>query len=280
MNAERPRNTLYEDELSLTEVLDFFRRNQFVILGFSMAGLLLAWSSTFLIHPRYQASALIEMARVNSVSNTESSHFDTTVEDANLLVARLQVPSTFTAATVRLCGLENEHEPQKKLADLVKVSVVPKVSTAVNLSVTGLTPDGAKQCVEALFEIIASYHAALIDSYTNEIRKRQAELLNDLDQYEKLLTELKNSDMESVAYLATREKRLFLMEQIATLNRGLLYLEPRLVSPIYAPPDPVFPRKSLVSAAGFGSGLMFGLVFALARTTLGNSRKQSNPATS
>lgn len=280
MNAEQPRNTLYEDELSLTDVLAFFRGNQFAILSSSIAGLLLAWGSTFLIPPGYQASTQIEMAKVSSAPNTASSHFDTSVEDANLLVERLQVPSTFTAATVRLCGLENEQEPQKKLAKLVQASVMRKAGNVVDLSVTGPTPDGAKQCVEALFEMIASYQAALIDRNTNEILKNLAELENDLDQHEKLLTELKNSDMESVAYLAIRDKRLFLMEQIATLNRSLRYLEPRLVSPIYAPPDPVFPRKSLVSAAGFGGGLMLGLAFALARTALGNSRKQRNPTAS
>lgn len=77
----------------------------------------------------------------------------------------------------------------------------------------------------------------------------------------------------NVMYLARRDETMYLIQQIDELQRALARdAQARLVSPVYATPDPVWPKSALALALGAMGGLMAGLLFALGRRVLRQQR--------
>ena len=66
---------------------------------------------------------------------------------------------------------------------------------------------------------------------------------------------------------------MYLIQQIDELQRALAReTQARLVSPVYASPQQVFPKRSLTLVLGLMGGLMLGLLFTLGRRVLQQQR--------
>lgn len=226
----------------------------------NVVALLLAGIFLLLIVPKYESSAPIEMAKFDAGSTGELTKV---IEVPELLIERLHVPTSYTDEVSRLCDLLNEDEPHERIKQLITLSALKGVNAVVNLSVRQATPDMARQCFIAVFEMIRKQQADLFKPTSEQINKSIAVLRNRLNVYQARLSENDNLSIQPLVYLATRDESLFLMGQIESLERKLTFADTRLVTPVYTNEKPVYPRKELVLAMAVVSGTLLGLVLSM-----------------
>jgi hypothetical protein len=267
------------DEISFFDILTFLFRNLFVIMSCSVVGLLLAGTYLFVTPSVYEARLQIEMARTSS-DNSEGGGGDgrgAPVEDAQLLVARLGMPSTYTEKSILACDLRDTPFPSKVLATQVQPKVLKGVNSVVEMTIHGNRPDVAKTCAAAIFEMIRDQQSILLRPFISEARETKTTLEARLKGNQDFLEKMDKTSVQSAVYLAKRDESLWLMNRIASIDRSMRQtFETRLVSPIYSPPSPVSPKKLSALIFGTFTGLLLGIFLAFMLKQISGWRTYAN----
>jgi hypothetical protein len=268
--------THQDDELSLFDLFDFVRENWLGIAVSGTLGVLLATVYLFVAPPVYEAQLQLEMARISADSGNRT--LGVPVEQASLLVERLRLPSTYKQETAQACAVENARFPFDELAERVNARTIKGLESVVELIVRGESPEAARSCAAAVFEMVRLQQNALLHPYINEARENTAVLQARLKDNQEFLAAMEKTAVQSAVYLAKRDESLWLMDRIANLERSLRQtFETRLVSPIYSAPHAVSPRKAIILVVGAFAGLLLGIVLAFFRKQVvewrGHTRK-------
>ena len=104
-------NQAPEDEISIKDIVDFLLESWKAILATGLVGLLGAAGFIVFTPSQYEATAQIQMAQIapnnnNNNNNNNSNPLGVNVEDPNLLMARLKLPSSYTEDEIKACGLD------------------------------------------------------------------------------------------------------------------------------------------------------------------------------
>lgn len=252
------------DDASFFDIFDFLLSNWIAIASCTVVGLLLAGAYLFVTPPVYEARLQLEMARISSDSDgVGGDGRGVSVEDAQLLVARLGMPSTYTENSILACDLRDTPFPSKVLATQVQPKVLKGVSSVVEITVRGNRPETAKTCAAAIFEMIQHQQSALLRPFISEARETKTTLEARLKGNQEFLEKMDKTPVQSTVYLAKRDESLWLMNRIASLDRSLRQtFETRLVSPIYSTSSPISPKKLSVLIFGTCTGLLLGIFLA------------------
>ena len=189
-------------------------------------------------------------------------------EDARYLMARLQIPSTFAPETFSACGVEGTTAPGEALADALIVSRDRNLDTVLKLKIRRATPELAKNCITTIVK--------LLNREQDEI---QSATIGSLD--EKIAMTEKQIELERAGMATANPNELFIrrFEAIDLNNRLTMLMEmksntrsARLLSPVYASPNAVFPPSILVTMAlGSMAGVCIAILFIII-----NSRIRQN----
>jgi len=274
-------NNLSEDEISLVDILNFLLDSWKVIIGVGILGG--AFASLFLLVTpnQYEATAQIQMAQISAMQSTSKnlSTLGVNIEDPNLLIARMKLPSSYKLQTAEVCfKTSNISELQKleKLAKSVKISVPKGLTSVVEIKFAAGDTKVALTCLQELFEQIKKSQEAISAPF---ILEAQVKLNEYKDRLEKKQLIAKKADSSgaalSAAYLSTRDEIAFLTNEISNLEDFIASgntRQTKLVAPIYVTDRPIYPKKSLTLILGLFGGLFAGLLFAIARKWFKDSR--------
>lgn len=263
-----------DGEISLFDILSFLK-TAWKTIGIS--GLLgIAVSITYLVNApiHYEAFVQVFMAQVG-VSNNRSGYpyiISANIEEPTLLIARLSTPTSYTPKVISDCGLELQDNNDLVNSKLIKLTVPKGVANVVELKTVGPTPQAAKNCAEAVFELIKTTQSQILAPYLDDVKLKMLE--ND-ERLNRARDRVANADKSGsgigVAYLATRDEIAYLLEEIAALKSVVTLSQSRatrVVAPIYVSNIPIEPKKRVVLTVGLLGGLLLGLLIALGQRVI------------
>lgn len=267
---EQSFNPSFEDEISLKHIIDFLIESWKSIVVTVLLGVLGSIGYLAVTPNQYQAIAQIQMAQVNV--NNVTNPFGVNVEDPNLLLVRLKLPTSYSAETIKTCGLENTSDPLEYLASIAKFSVVKGVGSIVELKISRDTKGGAINCAHALFEVVQTSQNQIIEPYIEQAKLLLGEYEVTLANSQSLLSRADKSGAAlSATYLANRDEVRSLAEEILNLKTFITTADARrarLISPVYAADAPVFPKMTVSLIVGLMAGLFLGLLLAIGKKYL------------
>jgi capsular polysaccharide biosynthesis protein len=266
--SEQSFNSIQDDEISLKEIIDFLIESWKTIAAVGVLGLLSAVTFIFVTPSQYEATAQIRMAQIDSGNTT--SPLGANLEDPNTLISRMKLPTAFSEKEVQSCKLERSKFPTEALANsVVKLTVVKGVDSLVELKIRGESKEEVLACAQAIFENIKDSQYNIMKPYIEVAKtlllKYQVRLI---DVQGVVARADKSGQALSAAYLANRDELKFLSDETIRLNAIIAAIDTRhtkLVSPIYASDNPVFPKKTRSLVLGLLVGLFLGLLYVLAR---------------
>lgn len=261
-------NQVTKDEISVEDVINFFLESWKVILVTGLIGILGAAGFIAVMPSQYEATARIQMMQIGSVSNT-TNPLGVNLEDPNLIIARLKLPSSYEFNQVKACGIDQENYPNELLVGLVKLEPVKGVSSIVELKIRMQSKDHAINCAQAVFYKIRDSQNAIMKPHIEEakvlLKKYQIRLL----EAQSIIGRAdKAGDAFSAVYLINRDEMKFLTDESIRLNAFISSSETRqakLVAPIYASDIPVFPKKKISLLMGLLAGLFLGVFIVMVR---------------
>jgi capsular polysaccharide biosynthesis protein len=262
-------NSNIEDEISLKDIVDFLVESWKAIILTGLLGLVGSIAYLWVTPNQYQATAQIQMAQISANSNNNTNPLGVNIEDPNLLMARLKLPTTYSAQEIKACGFESSATPSETLAASAKFSAVKGVGSMIELKINRDNKETAIACAKSLFENIKASQNEIIKPYIDEAKTLLVKYQDRLTNSQSLVSRADKSGAAlSAAYLANRDEVKFLTEEILRLNTLITTADTRqakLVSPIYASDAPVAPKKSIALIAGLFAGLFLGLLLMLGK---------------
>lgn len=262
-----------EDEINLFDIFSVIKDKWKTILGVGFAGVIVSGGFLIVVPPQYEAYALVEMAQVRTTNTSNNADVppSISIETPAMLVERLKSPSTYTSEVIKTCGLVGQLDSPEGMAEMAKTALTKNLISVVSINVRRGSPDQAKQCVEAVFEMIRSQQADLVKPYQAEWKTTLTKLQSRLRENDAFVAKAEKVGLYQTIYLAKRDESTQLKQQIDELERALSRnIQTRLVSPIYASSNPVFPKRTLALALGAMVGLMVGLLVVLGQKVLMN----------
>ena len=260
-------NQAPENEISIKDIVDFLLESWKIILATGLVGLLGAAGFIVFTPSQYEATAQIQMAQI--APNNNSNPLGVNVEDPNLLMARLKLPSSYTEDEIKACGLQDLKLPAESLANTAKLSPVKGVSSIVELKIRLESKDQAVSCAQSLFENIRDSQNNIVKPYIEEAKALLTKYQARLAEAQSLVARAdKSGSALSAAYLANRDEVKFLTDESIRLNNLISAGDTRqakLVAPIYASDIPVFPKKKISLLVGLLAGLFLGVLFVMVR---------------
>ena len=263
-------NQAPEDEISIKDIVDFLLESWKAILATGLVGLSGAAGFIVFTPSQYEATAQIQMAQIAPNNNNNNSNpLGVNVEDPNLLMARLKLPSSYTEDEIKACGLQDLKLPAESLAKTAKLSPVKGVSSIVELKIRLESKDQAVSCAQSLFENIRDSQNNIVKPYIEEAKALLIKYQARLAEAQSLVARAdKSGSALSAAYLANRDEVKFLTDESIRLNNLISAGDTRqakLVAPIYASDIPVFPKKKISLLVGLLAGLFLGVLFVMIR---------------
>ena len=276
--SEQSFNQSLEDEISLKDIFDFLMESWKTIVGVGLLGLLGSVGFLAVTPNQYEATAQIQMAQIsaNNNNNNNTNPLGVNVEEPNLLMARLKLPTTYSAEEIKACGLEGQKMPAESLVSMSKFSAVKGVGSIIELKIRMESREQAVICAQALFENIRESQNQIIKPYIEEAKGLLIKYQARLKEAQELVTRADKSGAAlSAAYLANRDEVKFLTDESIRLNTFVTAGDARqakLVSPIYASEAAVFPKKKIALMVGLLAGLFLGLLLVMVRKLWNNYR--------
>jgi capsular polysaccharide biosynthesis protein len=256
-------NSNIEDEISLKDIVDFLIESWKTIFATGVLGLLSSVTYIVVTPNQYEATAQIQMAQISS-NNNNTNPLGVNVEDPNLLVARMKLPSSYSQESVKACGYESKQTSLEGLAKMVKLSLI-KGTQMVELKVLGLSQAQAVQCAESILETIKQSQKIIAAPIIEDAQLKLAKYSKRLQEAQGFILRAdKSGSSVSATYLSARDEVKFLTDEVIRLNDLIDYANSRhtkLISPIYAPENKVSPRRAIVLLSGLLAGLFLGLLY-------------------
>lgn len=260
-----------EAEISLLDILRFLKGAYKTILIFGVVGIAIAIAYLAITPNQYEAIAQIAMAQIGAANNNNNNlnPLGVNIEEPALLTVRLGIPTTFTAQEIVVCGFEGKPDSAAALAKAIKISPAKGVPNVVELKAFGDSPQSAKDCANAIIELIKTTQAQILIPYIEEAKVKLADDEERLNKAKDLVSRAdKAGSAMGATYLSTRDEMRYLLDEISALKNVVTtnqHRTTRMVAPIYASDTPIAPKKRVVLAAGLFGGLFLGLLIALAR---------------
>lgn len=264
------------DEVSLWDVLDFFKKGWRWLAGGLLLGVACVVVFLVVTPKKYEAQALFQGAKVLGAD----------LESSAQVIERLKFPTFYSPEQLKACDISTDN-PSVVLAKRIN-PVLLKGTNILQVSYQARSREMAIQCLEAVMDRVIDAQNKQ-SSAALEGAKRQLELTKaQLAEAERIRSMLDKRSIGSLDGADAKFSQTVLLlsttlskkEEIQRLRKSLLeqmtMLEPpstkpaQLIEPIYAPEPAVFPKRLPALAGGVLGGLMLGgLAFFVRRSWLG-----------
>ena len=260
-----------EDEISLLDIVDFFRESWKQILVSGIVGGTLGVGYALISPSIYQATANIQVAKVAGSD----------VETPNVLVEKLKMPMYYTQSTFTACNVMDRSEPGDAIAKGIKPTL-SKNTPIISITYKEKSTEDAKKCLEGVLSDIRTNQNILAKPILETKNNQLANLKQKLESAEKiskiLSTKNPNFDFSDSQFSAST------LLLVTTLNKEnevkdlrakigdleIALAEPQtkeasLSTPIYAPSARVEPNRSRIVLLGGIVGGVLAIAYLLGR---------------
>lgn len=253
-----------EGELELKDIFNFIATSwkKMAIGGF--IGLLCAIVFLFITPKEYEGIVQVQMAQLVAIGNRIGNINNVpvvSVEEPNLLIDRLKIPSAYSEKMVAACGYESDGQAlgSFKIANAITPGTPPRgVKDVAAFKFRSTRPEVVKACLEELYVMVKAQQEKITNGYAevaaNQIKNAQSEMAT-------LREKMKNSadtPMGSWAYYFNISEARRLSEQIENMQNFIELGKvqgTRLVGPVYVQAQPVYPRRLVSLAVGVLAGI-------------------------
>lgn len=269
----RQSNVFHEQaEISLMNMLIFLKSAWRLACSMALFGLLVASVYLLATPVRYDATAIVGMAKMSTGNNVLGGN----VEEVGALVARMSSPYAMTDAIMSSCGMESKGNGAYLLANSLKFVTPKGVDSIVEIKVSGANPGLAKGCADGIYQSIKQFqtkkYASLTGANKLQEEKRLATLKERISLDKKLLAKAgsENGYLAPVYFsvllnIRALEDELIRIEEVLNANR---LIETDLLVPIKVSDKPSYPKKTVIIVGGLLAGLFLGLLVALIRCVI------------
>jgi LPS O-antigen subunit length determinant protein (WzzB/FepE family) len=259
-----------EDEISLKDIVDFIVESWKAILATGIMGIISAIGYIFITPNQYEATAQIQMAQIQMaqivVKNNNANALGINVEEPNLLIARMKLPSTYDQVAIVACGYEGGVNAAQSLSNMANFSLF-KGTQMIELKVKGFSREQAMQCAESIFRIVKDTQKAIAKPIIDEAKSKLVKYSQRLQEAQLFIAKAdKSGSSISAAYLLTHDEVRYLRDEMIRLNDLISYAntsQTKLISPIYSPENKVSPKRAIALIVGLFAGLFFGVLYML-----------------
>lgn len=168
-----------DQEFTLFDVLQFLRRGKRLLVGSTLAGLLVGSALGILLPDRYSAEGSIQMAVVANEP----------VETPATLAEKLKLPSYYSSEIFHACGVSAAAKPGEALARKVNATL-NRTAPLVGVTFEDKSPDRAEKCLQALIAHVAANQWKQAEPVVNATRQQFTTLKARLEEVEKFKTNL------------------------------------------------------------------------------------------
>lgn len=268
------------DEVSLLELFNVLARYQKLVFGLPILGAVsAAIFASYILHPTWEATAVLEVGKVNQ----------TVVEPVSNVVTRLMLPS-FTKGAINNSGIKtNELNAMKGFYKTLKVNQV-KGSELVEIKLRGPSAEKANDIIQSVIANLQKMHTEMM-AVSVENNKKQLQILAEDIKKVSIETDLLRNKLlathnwnafdatlsatilkDKSAELREMTQRKLALEEQLTPSRTYTT---RVVDAVYISEDPVSPNKPLIIGLAVLLGLFGAIVFAFAHNAIASkSEKQ------
>ena len=257
-------------EISLADVVEFMVSWWKLIVACGAVAVLAAWFHLSNVPVYFRAQTIIAMAQVPKVSNSELK--SVSVESPALLAERMSLPTTFPASTVRECGFGSSAELMRRLTIISHNNA----NSTLRFAVQHASPNLAKQCVRAVFDMIREQQAVL----AKPVAARMEQALNGIGRL------LPDGQVKAVRKTGASPEHPGLLEQSSEsiwINLAIQELKQtvmadtgtRMLTPVYAQEEPLSSGRKQTLMSWGTLGVLLGFVVALIWTLVAQFRRES-----
>ena len=266
------------DEISLLDILIFLKGTWKTIAITGILGFILSGIYLIITPNQYEAIANIAMGRIASSGAN--------IEEPSALVDRMSLPSSFDAAVIASCGLQESTNLAAQLSKAIKLSIPKGGANVVELKVTRPSPELAQACATSVFDGIAKSQTQMIGPLAEANKTRNSDRLvkvqDRLAQDKALLSKAEQPrGVLSPAYFLILTEIHTLEDEREKLTASIDAKDVQsanLQSPIYVADKPVYPKKLISLLAGLMGGLLLGLLIALGRQMYAKLKSEAGGA--
>jgi hypothetical protein len=255
-----------DDEISLLDIVDFFRESWKQIVVSGIIGGSLGVGYAFITPSKYQATANIQVGKVGGVD----------IETPNILLEKLKMPMYYTQITFTACEVLENKEPGNAITNNIK-TVILKGAPIISISYKNESVDLVKKCLDGILNEIRT-HQNVLAKPVLEIKNNQlSNLKKKLDTSEKIIKLLSSErnispSAASTLLLATTLSKESEVKDLSTQigDLEIALAEPQtkeafLVTPIYGPISRIEPNRSKIVLLGGVAGGVLAIAYLLGR---------------
>jgi len=235
------RNSAFDDEIDLFELLQKLYERRWIILGITAFTTALAILVSVLMPKAYKAEAIVEVQ---------------TVQGSKII----DIPEIQESVKIY------KDDTLKDVLKKVRISPVRNSQNTAKIEVEGISPQIAKENLEKVLEII---NRKLFPQKMEELKKKYETRLNLINQV--IL------NVNSGKYVIFDSKMADLLTEKEQIQKWLQ--DPKFVtlaSDIQASSEPIRPKPLLYTSVGFITGLFLGIFVALVLEAVKSRRVSIN----
>ena len=264
-----------DSEISLLDILIFLKGAWKSIVLMGLLGLAISATYLLLTPNQFEAVANVAMGRIPSSA--------VNIEEPVALINRMSLPSSFDAAVIASCGLQDSGNLATQLSKSIKLSIPKGVVNVIELKVTRPSPELAQACATSVFDGIAKSQTQMIGPLAEANKTRNSDRLvkvqDRLAQDKALLSKAEQPrGVLSPTYFSILTEIRTLEDERDKLSASIDVMgvqSANLQSPIYVADKPVYPKKLISLLAGLIGGLFLGLLIALGRQMMAKLKSEA-----
>ena len=280
-----------DDEISLMDVYEFLADGWKTILATAFIGTSIGIVTSMVLPEQFEAKALIESARVASLTDSTNSTNSTYVEPITVLAEKMRSPTYYDGKTLAVCVNEGEGSNLEDLAKSLNANVA-RNSNFVSVSYRAESRENAVRCLEQVLEIVIARQKTLAAANLTSVLSNLENLKKKADELRKTVKQLESDrgaqfkfrDIEySAAALITVTLQSKAQELLATENQisttESMLKQPntqdaKFATPIFASEQRVSPRRSLIVMISAIGSLFLGVLILVLRKAVVSMKKQ------
>ena len=216
-----------DDEISILEIIEFFRESWKRILFGGVVGGALGVSFVLLSPAMYQATANLQLGKVAGAD----------VEPPNVVLEKLKMPTYFSAQTLVACGVEEPAESGTQVIKALNPTAL-KGTPIIKISYKDKNIDQAKKCLESSLNDIRINQNGISEPIIRQKKSQIAKLRQEVEAARQVSDALSSksktidfSDAKAASSFLLLRNALDKKNEFMNLNLKIGDLELELVEP-------------------------------------------------
>ena len=299
---------MQDDEISLFDLWEKLCEGWLAVVGGTVLGIAGAVLAIFLIPPKYEAVAVVQIAQVGQITYAQLGQLmivpSLNVEPATQVVERMKTPA-FQTTVAQSLGNQAWLDDLQRSANaaakylslqLIKATSVQGGSSLIEVKASAENPEGARNIADASVKELAKRHSELakpiLEKMHSDLKIAKEKLISaekELEAINKLVASAGVKDDRFTQLSLMTGLRVQKESELFSQRQTIVAIETALSAPATQPTKaieatfvadkPVSPKKALLLALGLIGGLLAGVLWVFGSDAWRRGREQRSERT-